>query len=98
MDFDLFYSTAECFNGLQASLLGPSISNEVNGVQTSLPVAIAGEMNGFQMALVTVAKRELNGCQLGIVNFSRSNGCQIGVVNIIRDGWLPFTIGFNFSY
>jgi hypothetical protein len=94
----LFYIYKSNVNGVEACAAGPAVTGKMNGFQTSVPVVIATELSGMQMSVVNIAS-DNTGFQLGVVNITKTaSGAQLGLVNVIKDNWLPFFPGINFSF
>ncbi len=82
--------------GLESAIFS-SMTDNVDGMQTSGLFVLSKKMNGLQFSPVNVANEQLEGCQLGLVNYSEKSGFQIGVANYMKDGFLPFFPIINFS-
>jgi hypothetical protein len=70
-------------------------SKDVTGIQTAPLFCVADSITGLQASPVTIADKA-DGVQFGIVNISDSAFLQLGIVNYMKDGFLPYTILFNF--
>ena len=87
--------------GMADTVLGAQIApvticrNSVTGFQFGA-VNIARPVSGFQGGAVNIAE-DVSGFQLGIFNYAKRQGLQFGLVNIIKDGFIPFTLIFNYS-
>ncbi len=100
---------AENFNGFQPGAV--NIAGDVYGFQlaalsnvskdlygTQLGVFnLSNKLSGFQFSAVNISDGG-DGCQVGVVNVCNRRGLQFGLVNYIRDGWMPFMLGFNYSW
>ena len=82
--------------GLEASVLG-SLSDFVDGVQTSLVVTKGKEVNGLQFSIVNMVER-LCGLQLGVLNIADDATVQIGILNFNENGILPVLPVINFNF
>ena len=82
--------------GLEASVLG-SLTDYVDGIQTSLIMTKGKEVNGLQFSLVNMVER-LVGLQLGIVNLADDATFQLGILNYNENGILPLLPVLNFNF
>lgn len=83
------------FYGFQLAALS-NISKDLYGTQLGVS-NLANKQSGFQFGALNISDGG-DGGQIGIVNVCNRRGIQFGLVNYIRDGWMPFMIGFNYSW
>ena len=116
---------AQELRGIQASSFGPSMTTKLKGLQAVGSLGMADTVIGAQIAPVTICRNsvtgfqfgavnlarpvtgfqggavniaeDVTGFQLGIFNYAKRRGLQFGLVNIIKDGFIPFTLIFNYS-
>ena len=116
---------AQEIRGIQASTFGPSLTTKLKGLQAVGSMGMADTVIGAQIAPVTICRNsvtgfqfgavnlarpvtgfqggavniaeDVTGFQLGIFNYAKRRGIQFGLINIIKDGFIPFTIIFNYS-
>ena len=116
---------AQEIRGIQASSFGPSMTTKLMGLQAVGTLGMSDTVTGAQIAPVTICRNsvtgfqfgavniarpvtgfqggavniaeDVKGVQLGIFNYAKRQGLQFGLINIIKDGFLPFTIIFNYS-
>ncbi|MCP4179548.1 MAG: hypothetical protein GY756_17445 [bacterium] len=69
---------------------------QVYGFQASFVNITEEKTDGVQAGLYNYSKI-LNGLQIGVLNISDKDGFQFGLINIMKNGWLPFSIIFNFK-
>ena len=72
-------------------------SKKITGIQTAPLFCVSESLTGLQASPVTVAEN-VDGVQFGIVNISDSAFLQLGLVNHMKNGFLSYTILFNFRY
>ena len=82
--------------GLEASVIG-SLTDFVDGVQTSLIVTKGKEVNGLQFSIVNLVDK-LCGLQLGVLNIADDATVQIGILNFNKNGILPVLPVINFNF
>ena len=74
-----------------------SLTDYVDGIQTSLIMTKGKEVNGLQFSLVNMVER-LVGLQLGIVNLADDATFQLGILNYNENGILPLLPVLNFNF
>ncbi len=82
--------------GLEASVLG-SLTDNVDGVQTSLIMTMGKKVTGLQFAIVNLVD-DLSGLQLGVFNYAKHTSFQVGILNYIADAPIPLLPVLNFKF
>lgn len=81
--------------GLEGAVLG-ALTDNVDGVQTSLIMTMGKKVNGLQFAIVNTVD-DLCGLQLGVFNYAKHTSFQVGIFNYIEDAPIPFLPVLNFK-
>ena len=83
-------------SGLETALFCGATDN-IDGVQACVLVAVSKKLSGLQFSIVNIGK-VINGLQLGVVNIARNESFQIGIVNYIEGNTIPVLPIINFKF
>lgn len=83
-------------DGVETALFCGATDN-INGVQACVLVAVSKKLEGLQFSIVNIGKI-VKGLQLGVVNVASKESFQIGIVNYIEGAKIPCLPIINFKF